>query len=63
MATRMTCKELQSAIVRTMKEIQEIKQQITQTTSPPEKRRLLRKKRELQYLQLWHMSLLEQENK
>lgn len=54
----MTLEELQAAITRTKAEIHQVKQQITQAANPREKRRLQRKKKELQYLQLWHVSLL-----
>lgn len=59
-STMMTTEELQSAITRTLAEIVRIKQQIAETADPREKRRLIRKKRELQYLQLWHLGLLEE---
>ena len=55
----MTREELQTAITVTLAEITEIKQQIALASDPREKRRLIRRKRELQYLQLWHMSLLQ----
>ncbi len=55
----MTHDELLEAIERTMHEIGRIKQQIEEAANPREERRLARKKRELQYLQLWHHDLLE----
>lgn len=55
----MTRDELLVAIERTMHEFGKVKQQIAESTDPREERRLLRKKRELQYLQLWHHDLLE----
>lgn len=55
----MTCNELQAAITRTLAEIEEVKQQIAQAADPQEERRLIRKKRELQYLQLWHLDQLK----
>ena len=54
----MTREELLEAIDRTKKEIVRVKKQIEETADPREKRRLTRKKRELQYLQLWHHDLL-----
>lgn len=55
----MTREELQEAITRTKAEIEEVKQQIAQAADPREKRRLIRRKRELQYLQLWHIDQLK----
>lgn len=55
----MTRDELQEAIARTLAEIEEVKQQIAQAADPREKRRLNRRKRELQYLQLWHIDQLK----
>jgi hypothetical protein len=57
----MTRQELMEAIDRTMYEIGEIKRQIEAATDPREKRRLTRKKRELQYLQLWRYDLLQRQ--
>ncbi|TEB13336.1 hypothetical protein [Pelotomaculum propionicicum] len=51
--------ELQEAITRTLEEIVKLKQQIAQAADPKEKRRLKRKKKELQYLQLWHIDQLK----
>lgn len=53
--------ELLEDIERTMHEISKIKRQIEETTGPREKRRLIRRKKELQYLQLWHHDLLERQ--
>lgn len=50
-----TREELQEAYTRTLAEIVRIKEQIEASADPREKRRLLLRKRELQYLQLWHM--------
>jgi tmRNA-binding protein len=54
----MTCEELQEAINRTKAEIEEVKQQIAQAADPREKRRLILRKRELQYMQMWHIEQL-----
>lgn len=51
---------IQNAIIRTRRQIVQIKKQIEKTSDPREIRRLIRRKRELQYLQLWHMDQLEQ---
>lgn len=51
--------ELQEAITSTLEEIEVVKQQIAQAADSREKRRLIRKKRELQYLQLWHLDQLK----
>lgn len=55
----MTREELQEAINRTLSEINQVMQQFAQAEDPREKRRLIRRKRELQYLQLWHMDQLK----
>lgn len=55
----MTRDELLEAIEYTMHEIVRVKLQIEESTDPREKRRLTSKKKELQYLQLWHHDLLE----
>jgi len=55
----MNREELQDAIENTKVQIYEIKQQIAQTADPREKRRLTRRKRELQYLQLWHLDQMK----
>ncbi|MCL5125199.1 MAG: hypothetical protein M1511_12000 [Deltaproteobacteria bacterium] len=55
----MTRNELQEAFTRTLKEIKLIKRQIKDATDPREKRNLIRRKRELQYLQLWHINQLK----
>jgi len=57
----MTRDDLQEAMLRTMKEIETVKEQIKAATDPREERRLTRKKKELQYLQLWHHDLLERQ--
>lgn len=59
----MTRDELLEAIERTMHEIGKVKQQINEVADPREKRRLTHKKKELQYLQLWHHDLLERHEK
>ncbi|HOV79343.1 MAG TPA: hypothetical protein PK728_04495 [Bacillota bacterium] len=55
----MTRQELQAAITRTLEEIEQVKRQIETAADEREKRRLVRRKRELQYLQLWHIDQLE----
>lgn len=55
----MTREELQKAIILTKANIDKVKQQIKHSTVPQEKRQLLLKKRELQYLQLWHLEQLK----
>lgn len=55
----MTLEELQKAIKRTISEIEEVKMEIVKATSPLEKCRLKRRKKELQYLQLWHLDQLK----
>lgn len=59
----MTRTELLESIERTMHEIGRIKRLIDETTDPREKRLLIRRKKELQYLQLWHHDLLERYEK
>jgi len=56
----MTSDELRKAIERTKKEIYELQQQIIEETFIRKKLKLQRRLKELQYLQLWHMGLLEQ---
>jgi hypothetical protein len=55
----MTCEELQEAISRTIAEIEEVKLHIQTIPNTKEKRRLIRRKREMQYLQLWHLNQLK----
>ncbi len=55
----LTREQLQDAIESTLQEIVAIKQQIKQTPDPRESRKLTRKLRELQYLQLWHVDQLQ----
>lgn len=52
--------ELQEAITVTLAKIEKIKQQINNETDPKGIRKLIRMKRELQYLQLWHVDHLKQ---
>lgn len=51
--------ELQQAKTHTLQEIIRIKQQIAATVDSKEKRRLIRRKRELQFLQMWQMNQLK----
>jgi len=46
-------------IAATAEEIGRLKQRIQNAADAKERRRLTRKKRELQYLQLWRIDLLE----
>jgi uncharacterized protein YpiB (UPF0302 family) len=55
----MTLEELQSAIVLTKQQIDELKQQIEEAVDFKAKRRLSRQLKELQYLQLWHLDQLD----
>jgi hypothetical protein len=55
----MTLEELQSTIVLTKQQIDELKQWIEETEDFKAKRRLSRQVKELQYLQLWHIDQLE----
>lgn len=55
----LTRKQLEQAILQTMADIEKVKQQIAKAVEPKEKQRLLREKKELQYLQLWHLSQFE----
>ncbi len=52
--------ELQEAIEKTLEGIQALKQQIEKASDPREEKRLKRKLKELQYLQLWHIEQYEQ---
>ena len=51
--------ELERAMADTLAKIEELQKEINAVTDPREKRRLVRKKKELRYLQLWHMELYE----
>lgn len=55
----MTNAELQQAITNTAEEIWELQQQIEHASDPREQKKLMRKLKELQYLQLWHLDQLE----
>ncbi len=55
----LTREELQAAIDHTKEQIYQIKQLIIVTTDHREKRRLKRRLKELQYLQLWHIDQLK----
>jgi hypothetical protein len=58
----MNRRELEQAMERTLNEIEDVKRRIATTTDPQERQQLIRKKKELQYLQLWHMDLYENHN-
>lgn len=51
----MTFDEIQEAITHTIAEIKDVKKELFQTTDSRERRRLKRRLKELQYLQLWHI--------
>ncbi|NMC28019.1 MAG: hypothetical protein GYA42_07710 [Syntrophomonadaceae bacterium] len=51
--------ELQQAIKDTLLAIEAIKREIAATTDPARMQELTRRKKELQYLQLWHLEQLE----
>jgi len=55
----MNHEELQRAISDTLEKIEYIKSEIDQATDSSERKKLIRQKRELQYLQLWHIEQLE----
>jgi len=55
----MTADELRKSIERTNDQICELKQQIKEETNMRKKLKLQRRLIELQYLQLWHIDLLE----
>jgi hypothetical protein len=55
----MNLEELKQAIAATLAAIEQVKEDIEKTTDPTEKRKLIRHKKELQYLQLWHIEQLE----
>ncbi|HAJ31923.1 MAG TPA: hypothetical protein DCK79_00895 [Candidatus Atribacteria bacterium] len=55
----MTADELRKSIERTNDQICELKQQIKEVTNIRKKLKLRRRLIELQYLQLWHIDLLE----
>ena len=59
MSCAMTRDELQDAISCTLEEIEMVKKEIAQANDTRDKRRLIRRKRELQYLQLWHLDQLK----
>ncbi len=51
--------DLEQAITLTLDKITQVKQQIEETTDPEEKQKLIREKKELQYLQLWNIDQIE----
>lgn len=51
--------DLPTAILRTKEEIEQLKLQLKQVTDPQEQRRLKRRIKELQYLQLWQLDKWE----
>ena len=55
----MNREELEVAIERTLDEIMQIKKEIDETDDLPKRKRLIQRKKELQYLQLWHIDQLE----
>jgi len=59
----MNREELQLAIQETLHKIHQIKKQIDEATDPQDEKMLKRKLKELQYLQFWHLDLLERQDK
>jgi len=55
----MNREELEVVIERTLDEIMQIKKEIDETDDLPKRKRLIQRKKELQYLQLWHIDQLE----
>lgn len=55
----LTREDHQNAITTILSRIEDIEQQINAETALIEKRKLKRKKNELQYMNLWHMEQLE----
>lgn len=55
----MTSDEICEAIEQVKDKIYELKQQIEDTPNMQEKLKLQRQLKEMQYLQLWHLDLLE----
>jgi len=55
----MNREDLKRAIEDTLEDIDQINNEIKKTADPFEKRKLIRRKREMQYLQLWHIAQLE----
>ncbi|MBO8132240.1 MAG: hypothetical protein H0Z29_12170 [Candidatus Marinimicrobia bacterium] len=55
----LTRSELEQFILKTKKEIEDLRNQEWNTTDPKELKKLKRKRKQLQYLQLWHLSQLE----
>jgi len=55
----MNREELQQAITATLEEIEHIKHEIDEAADPQEEKKLIQRKRELQYLQLWHIEQME----
>jgi PHD/YefM family antitoxin component YafN of YafNO toxin-antitoxin module len=52
-------RDLPTAILLTKEEIEQLKLQLKEITDPQEKRRLRRRIKELQHLQLWQMDKLK----
>jgi len=59
LVARMTREELEQAIEDTKREIYQVKEQLDQTNDPRGEKKLLARLKELQYLQLWYIDLLE----
>lgn len=55
----MNLEELKAAITATLAEIEQVKDRLEKTADTKEARQLLQRKKELQYLQLWHLEQLE----
>jgi len=62
MKTRMTREELEKAILGTLEEINLTKRKIFLCMDTRVRRKLERKLKELQYLQLWHQDLYDRLN-
>lgn len=55
----MTLQDLRSNILRTKEEIEQLKLRLEEVADPREQRRLKRRIKELQYLQLWQLDKLK----
>lgn len=55
----MNREELQTAITATLAKIEQLKAEIEQNADAAQRQKLIRRKKELQYLQLWHIEQLE----
>ena len=51
--------EIQESIIKTKREIDQVKQELAMATDPKEKRKLSVRLKELQFLQLWHLDQRE----